>query len=181
MSINLTNIIQTTLKQMLNEQEETQEEVVDAFTVPQQKFLSSFAKAGAQHLGVIYSISEVGIREFIQRSGNQFNCTPAVLLSLLRGKFIRIVPYTGYGRNTDYTIELRLPLKAVEKYKDKFSDKPEGDATNTDMEGGAPLPPGPELAHVVKYGDILKESAKVAKKLILEKSKSKKKVQKKMK
>ena len=49
------------------------------------------------------------------------------------------------------------------------------------MEGAEPLPPGPELAHVVKYGDILKESAKVAKKLILEKSKSKKKVQKKMK
>ena len=115
MSINLTNIIQTTLKQMLNEQEETQEEVVDAFTVPQQKFLASFAKAGSQHLGIIYSISEVGIREFIERSGSQFDCTPAVLLSLLRDKHIRIVPYTGYGRNTDYTIELRMPLDAVEK------------------------------------------------------------------
>lgn len=182
MSINLTNIIQTTLKQMLNEQEETQEEVVDAFTVPQQKFLASFAKAGSQHLGIIYSISEVGIREFIERSGSQFDCTPAVLLSLLRDKHIRIVPYTGYGRNTDYTIELRMPLDAVEKYRDKFSDKDKDqETTDTDMEGAEPLPPGPELAHVVKYGDILKESAKVAKKLILEKSKSKKKVQKKMK
>ena len=43
------------------------------------------------------------------------------------------------------------------------------------MEGGAPLPPGPELAHVVKYGDLLSESAKIAKKILFEKAKSKKK------
>lgn len=174
MSINLTNIIYTTLSEMLNEQEETSE--VDVFTEPQQKFLSSFAKAGSQHIGVIYSVSDIGIREFIARSGAQYNCTPAVLLSLIRGKHIKIVPYTGYGRNTDYTIELRLPMDAVEKYKDKFSDKKAGaDAAGTDMEGAAPLPPAPELAHVVKYGDILRESTKITANLLNEASKNKKK------
>jgi len=176
MSINLTNIIYTTLNEMLNEQQEAEEtNNVDVFTEPQQKFLSSFAKAGSQHIGVIYSVSEIGIREFIARSGKQYNVTPAVLLSLIRGKYIKIVPYTGYGRNTDYTLELRLPMDAIEKYKDKFSDKkPAGDAAAVDMEGGAPLP-GAELSHVVKYGDILKESEKIAKKLINESSKKKNK------
>ncbi len=178
MSINLTNIIHSTLTDLINEQEVDQpENSVDTFTDAQQRFLSSFAQAGSQHIGIIYSISDIGIREFIARSGSQYNCSPAVLLSLLKGKFIKIIPYTGYGQNTDYTIELRLPLDAVEKYKDKFSDKSDGaDTASTDMEGGAPLPPGPELAHVVKYGDLITESVIIAKKLIAEAKKSKKKV-----
>lgn len=177
MSINLTNIIQTTLTTMLMEQQQAEPDTaVDVFTEPQQKFLSSFAKAGSQHLGIIYSVSDIGIREFIARSGAQYNCTPAVLLSLVRGKHIKIVPYTGYGRNTDYTLELRLPLDAVEKYKDKFSDKkPSADASGTDMEGAEPLPSGLDLAHVIKYDDLLKESTKIAKQLISEASKNKKK------
>lgn len=173
------NIIYESLHEIIGEQQDAtpdeQTDDVDVFTIPQQKFLSSFAKVGAQHLGIIYSISEIGIREFIERSGSQFNCTPAVLISLLRGKHIRIVPYTGYGRNTDYTIELRLPIDAVEKYKDKFSDSKQDDAASTDMEGAEPLPPAPDLAHVVKYGDLLKESVKIANKIV---SESKKKVQK---
>jgi len=180
MSINLTNIINETLQEILNEQQETEEtQDLDVFTEPQQKFLASFGKAQSQHLGIIYSLSEVGIREFIARSGSQFNCTPAVLISLLRGKHIRIVPYTGYGRNTDYTIELRMPLDAVKKYSAKFADtKKAGEVDSVDMEGGAPLPPGPEVAHVVKYGDLIKESEKIAKSLINEATKSKKKEQK---
>ena len=162
------------------EQQQTEPDTaVDVFTEPQQRFLSSFAKAGSQHLGIIYSVSDIGIREFIARSGTQYNCTPAVLLSLVRGKHIKIVPYTGYGRNTDYTLELRLPLDAIEKYKDKFSDKkPSADASGTDMEGAEPLPSGLDLAHVIKYDDLLKESTKIAKQLIDESSKNKKKVQK---
>ena len=38
------------------------------------------------------------------------------------------------------------------------------------MEGGAPLP-APELSHVIKYGDILRESTKIAKQLVLERKK----------
>jgi len=168
MSINLTNIIYTTLEDMLNEQQEANPSTpVDVFTEPQQKFLSSFAKAGSQHIGIIYSVSDIGIREFVARCGAQYNCTPAVLLSLIRGKHIKIVPYTGFGRNNDYTLELRLPLDAVEKYKDKFSDKPAtADAAGTDMEGAAPLPTDLDLAHVIKYGDLLRESTRIAKQLI---------------
>ncbi len=179
MNTKLEYIIRDVLSEVISEQAQQPAKQASAFDTQQQRFLGSFAAAGAQHLGIIYSISEIGIREFVARSGAQYGCTPAVLLSLLRGKYIKIIPYTGYGQNTDYTIELRLPLDAVEKYKDKFSDKSDGaDAASTDMEGGAPLPPGPELAHVVKYGDLLSESAKIAKKILFEKTKSKKKVQK---
>ena len=168
MSLNLTNIIYTTLEDMLNEQQQVEQSSdVDVFTEPQQKFLASFAKAGSQHIGIIYSVSDVGIREFIARSGAQYNATPAVLLSLIRGKHIKIVPYTGFGRNDDYTLELRLPLDAVEKYKDKFSDKPATpDASGTDMEGAKPLPTNLDLAHVIKYTDLLRESTRIAKQLI---------------
>lgn len=177
MSIKLTNIIQTTLTNMLIEQQQSEPDTaVDVFTEPQQKFLASFAKAGSQHIGIIYSVSDIGIREFIARSGNQYNCTPSVLLSLIRGKHIKVIPYTGFGQNTDYTLELRLPLDAVEKYKDKFSDKkPSADASGTDMEGAEPLPSGLDLAHVIKYDDLLRESTKIAKQLINESAKNKKK------
>ena len=53
---------------------------------------------------------------------------------------------------------------------------PAGDAP---PEGDAPLDepePAPEVAHVVKYGDLLSESIKISKQLMLEASKSKKKV-----
>ncbi len=49
------------------------------------------------------------------------------------------------------------------------------------MEGAEPLPSGLDLAHVIKYDDLLKESTKIAKQLISESSKNKKKVQKRMK
>ena len=34
-------------------------------------------------------------------------------LNLLKNKVIKIVPYTGFGRNTDYTLELQLSLDDV--------------------------------------------------------------------
>ena len=226
MSNQLEHIIRTTIKDVLSEQE-TQQQNSDiqsnVFTEPQQKFLGSFANAGSQHLGIIYSISEIGIREFVARSGVQYNCTPAVLISLIRGKYIKVIPYTGYGRDTDYTIELQLPLDSVQSFAAIAAAKPGetdgaagpadtstssgggggmpsmggddlgGDDLGGDIPGaeGAPGEPPPvegeeaiepeeeppiEVAHVVKYGDLLKESIKISKQLMNEASKSKKKV-----
>lgn len=227
MNKHLEHIVRTTLKDVLSEQEQQQSQA-SIFDDAQKKFLGTFASAGSQHLGIIYSISDIGVREFVSRSGAQYNCTPAVLLSLLRGKYIKIVPYTGYGRDTDYTIELQLPLESVQEYASLAAAKDDGGissdtaATDTsspsggggasfggggggglppmdDLGGGdippaegdappaegEPLPdeptaeeePAPDLAHVVKYGDLLRESIKISNQLMLEASKSKKKVQ----
>jgi len=226
MNKRLEHIVRTTLKDVLSEQEQ-QAKQASAFDDAQKKFLGSFALAGAQHLGILYSMSDIGVREFVARSGAQYNCTPAVLLSLLRGKYIKIVPYTGYGRDTDYTIELQLPLDAVQPFAELAGAKdgegadgaaaPAGGDTGGGGGGGSfgggggglppiddlgggdtppaegdappaegePLPdeppaeeePAPDLAHVVKYGDLLRESVKISNQLMLEASKSKKKVQ----
>jgi len=227
MNKRLEHIIRTTLKDVLSEQEQQ----ASVFDDAQKKFLGSFALAGAQHLGILYSMSDIGVREFVARSGAQYNCTPHVLLSLLRGKYIKLVPYTGYGRDTDYTIELQLPLESVQEFAQLAGAKdgeggageaggdmgggdtgggggsfgggggggglpPMGDLGGDDVppaEGDAPpaddvapaddappeepeAEPTPDLAHVVKYGDLLRESVKISKQLMLEASKSKKKV-----
>lgn len=220
MNKRLEHIIRTTLKDVLSEQEQQ----ASVFDDAQKKFLGSFALAGAQHLGILYSMSDIGVREFVARSGAQYNCTPHILLSLLRGKYIKIVPYTGYGRDTDYTIELQLPLESVQEFAQLAGAKDGEDADDAaapaggdtgsggsfssgggggglppmDDLGGEDVPPAegdapaeeepvtdepptdeepaPDLAHVVKYGDLLRESVKISKQLMLEASKSKKKV-----
>jgi len=222
MNKRLEHIVRTTLKDVLSEQEQQ----ASVFDDAQKKFLGSFALAGAQHLGILYSMSDIGVREFVARSGAQYNCTPHVLLSLLRGKYIKIVPYTGFGRDTDYTIELQLPLESVQEFAQLAGAKDGEGADGTaapaggDAGGGGSIggggggglppmgdlggddaPPGddaapaddvapaddappeepadepaPDLAHVVKYGDLLRESVKISKQLMLEASKSKKKV-----
>ena len=103
------------------------------------------------------------------RSGKDLNLNPGILLQLLRDKIIKIVPYTGWGRNDDYTIELQLSLDDVKGFgaEDKANVE-KGSSASGAAAGGAP-PPGPEVAWVVKYGDVLTESAKIAKKLINEK------------
>jgi len=234
MSKRLEHIIRNTIKDFLSEQEQQ----ATVFDDAQKKFLGSFALAGAKHLGILYSMSDIGVREFVARSGAQYNCTPHVLLSLLRGKYIKIVPYTGYGRDTDYTIELQLPLESVQEFA-KLAGAKEGEGgageaggdmgggdtgggggglslggggggggAPLDLSGGAPTDspagdtgapgedapaddapadeapaddapadePTPEVAHVVKYGDLLRESVKISAQLMLEASKSKKKV-----
>lgn len=140
------------------------------FTPAEIRFLGKFDAYGSQHMGIIYSLSDIGIREFIARSGKDFNLTPAILLKMLRDKLIKIVPYTGWGRDDSYTIELQLPLKDIagfgkedEKKAEKASDAAGGGG---DASASSPTP---QVAWTVKYGDILSESAKIAKQLISEK------------
>lgn len=145
------------------------------FTPAEERFLGKFDAYGTQQLGIIYSISDIGIREFIGRSGKDLNVTPGILLSLLRNNIIKLVPYTGFGKNDDYTIELQLGLSDVAGLGAKDKEKIEAGASGSG--GGAaggsmtPPPPGPEVAWVVKYGDILRESAKITKQLITESKK----------
>jgi len=207
MNKHLNDIIKNKVKHLMFEQDsmepstETPESKVSPFSPEEQKFLGHFARTGSRQLGILYSISDVGVREFIARSGNQLSCTPNILVGLLKRKYIKIIPYTGLGRNTDYTIELQLSLKSVEPFKELAGAEAGADAAGgdmgggdmgggdmggatpppMDMGGGAPVEeppveePAPEVAHVVKYGNILKESAKITKQLIKE-LKSKKKV-----
>ena len=175
-------LIESTLTDMMVEQSklETDNAPLDAtdstFTPAEEKFLGKFDAYGTKHLGIIYSISDIGIREFIARSGEMYNLTPGILLNLLRNSIIKIVPYTGWGRNTDYTLELQLSLDDVKGFGDEDKKEAEkggggGGATPPDLASTPEMPtepPAPEVAWVVRYGDILQESAKITKKLISE-------------
>jgi hypothetical protein len=169
------HIIVTTLHEMVYEQAEAGKLNTDhapssdpdsSFTPAEKKFLGKFDAYGSKHLGIIYSISDVGIREFIARSGKDLNCTPDILLGLVRDKIIKIVPYTGFGRNDDYTLELQLSLDDIKGFG--AEDKAEAEKGSTAGGGGGamppapeappPPPPGPENAGLVKRGNILKET-----------------------
>lgn len=178
------HIFTTTLKEMLAEQatgkvtDNASSDSADSpFTPAEEKFLGKFDAYGTRHLGIIYSPSDIGIREFITRSGSDLNLTPEILLSLIRQDVVKIVPYTGFGQNDDYTIELQLSLNDV-----KGLGAEDEKAAETAKGGGAaaggmppePAAPGPENAWVVKYGDVLTESALIAKRLISEKNTKKK-------
>lgn len=177
------NIVTSTLKSILLEQasapavsKETDNSAGDAgdspFTPAESKFLGKFDAYGSRHIGIIYSISDIGIREFIMRSGKDLNLTPDILLNLIKNKIIKVVPYSGWGRNDDYTLELQLSLDDINGLGDADKEAIEkgSDASGAPgaPEGGAPSPEpaaGPEVSWVVKYGDILTESAKIVKKL----------------
>ena len=176
------NIVTSTLKSILLEQapapavsKETDNSAGDAgdspFTPAESKFLGKFDAYGSRHIGIIYSISDIGIREFIMRSGKDLNLTPDILLNLIKNKIIKVVPYSGWGRNDDYTLELQLSLDDINGLGDADKEAIEkgSDASGAPgaPEGGAPPAPagGPEVSWVVKYGDILTESAKIVKKL----------------
>ena len=167
------HIIVTTLHEMVYEQAEAGKLNTDhapssdpdsSFTPAEKKFLGKFDAYGSKHLGIIYSISDVGIREFITRSGKDLNCTPDILLGLVRDKIIKIVPYTGFGRNDDYTLELQLSLDDIKGFG--AEDKAEAEKGSDAGGGGAmppspetpPLPPGPENAGVVKRSNVLNET-----------------------
>lgn len=169
------NIIITTLKQMLSEQaapaasgKETDNAESDAagflFTPAEERFLGKFDAYGTRHLGIIYSLSDVGIREFISRSGADLNITPGILLKLYKQGIIKFTQYTGWGRNDDYTIELQLSLNDVKGLGAADKEKAEkgSQASGAAAGGSAPMS-GMQVAWVVRYGDILRESAKIIK------------------
>jgi hypothetical protein len=173
-------IVESTLKSMIVEapEQETDNAPSDAkdspFTPAEEKFLGKFDAYGTTHLGIIYSISDIGIREFIGRAGKDLNITPGILLSLLKSKIIKLVPYTGFGKNDDYTIELQLGLEDVAGLGDADKEKIEKGSAGGGAGAAESTPlPGPEVAWVVKYGDILRESAKITKQLMLESKKPK--------
>lgn len=180
MKQDLTHIGIITLSNMILEQAEPAKletdnapaDAVDSpFTPAEEKFLGKFDAYGTRHLGIIYSPSDIGIREFMTRSGKDLNITPEILLNLLRNKFIKLVPYTGFGRNTDYTIELQLSLNDVAGLGAADKEKAEAGSTasGVDSDPGAAPPPEPaglEVAWVTNYGTILKESANFAKTLL---------------
>jgi len=182
------HIIYKTLNEMIMEQEEQeladaneQDEPDSIFSAAEKKFLGKFDTYASKHLGVIYSLTDIGIREFIARSGAQLECTPGLIFQLLRDKIIKIVPSGGYGTNTDYTIELQLTLADIKGFG---TEKPESGAaaggTGTPADtaplpdaGGTPPPPleGPPMESVVNFKDIINESTKIAKRIVLERKK----------
>jgi hypothetical protein len=178
MNTRLNRIVENTLKQLINEApaQETDNAGVDTadslFTPAEEKFLGKFDAYGTQHLGIIYSITDIGIREFITRSGKELNVTPSILLNLLKQGIVKLVPYAGYGRNDDYTIELQLSLNDVKglgaEDKKNIEAGTAGGGGATPPGGEAPAMPGPENAWVVKYGDILRESVDVTRRVITE-------------
>ena len=104
------------------------------FTPAEKKFLGKFDAYGSTHLGIIYSTTDIGIEEFISRSGQTLNVTPGILLSLLKRKIIKLVPYGGYGSNDNYTIELQLSLDDIKGW----GADDQASAENKNPSGAAP-------------------------------------------
>ena len=120
----LRNIIREHLLENLTEQTiET-----SLFSTEEEKFLSAFVKTKSTSLGILYAKDLTGIREFLNRSGKDFDLTPQVLNNLLRNKTISIVPYGGYSRNEDYTIQLNIPLEDLEGIKGAEGEDDAADA-----------------------------------------------------
>jgi hypothetical protein len=185
--INEYNILRT-LNAMISEQAEKKTLETDnapsaakesPFTPAEERFLGKFDAYGSTHLGILYSVSDIGIREFISRSGKDLNVTPEILIGLIKNGIVKIVPYTGFGRNTDYTLELQLSLDDVkglgaEDKKDAESQPAGGGAPPADMGGSTPPPPppGPPTEWVMGYGDLLTESSLITYQLLSEKKHS---------
>ena len=174
------NSLKEQAQPVAKETDNAKSDAVDSpFTPAEEKFLGKFDAYGTTHIGIIYSLSDIGIREFITRSGADLNISPDILISLLRKKTIKLVPYTGWGRNNDYTIELQLSLDDVkglgaqDKAKAETGSTASGAASPTSAPTEPP-PPGPEVSWVIPYGELIKESTTIAKQLIAEKSKKKK-------
>ena len=146
-----------------------------AFNPAEQKFIGKFDAYGTNHLGILYSDSDIGIQEFLSRAGKDLNCTQEILQKLRDDGIIDIVPYSGFGRNTDYTISLLLSLDDIKgmgaEDKEKAEKSPGAPAPggDTSMPEPPPMPEGPPMEWVMGYGDLLTESSLTAHKLLTEK------------
>lgn len=170
------DIVTTTLKVMLLEQGEptpapadqqntnnADSQAVGLFTPAEERFLGKFDAYGSDTLGVIYSLSDTGIREFMQRSGKDLNLSVGMLLKLIKQRVIKVVKYGGWGRDSQYTLKLMLSLDDVKGLGDDDEEKAENDtAAGAGAAGAAMVPPAPMVAWVEKYGDVLTEAAKLA-------------------
>ena len=176
--MDIRKIVQEELSRIIAEQEETAD--VSPFSDEEKAFLGKFAQTNSRYLGIIYSKTDVGIEEFLTRSGANLNLNFGVLDKLLKDNIIEIVAYGGYGRNEDYTIHLKLDLKDVEEYKQNAESGAEGgavpeggseDPTGAEVPEEAPVPEPEEPAETpnewtARYGDILIETARTAKRLV---------------
>lgn len=141
MSTYLQNIIREEMLKALKEEELP----LSPFTEAEEKFLAKFVELGTQSLGILYTANDVGIREFLMRSGNDFNLTPDILSKLMEDGIVSIVPYGGYARNEDYTIKCNLPLDELEGLSSGDA-KPEGDAAATPDDADAETPDLPDAS-----------------------------------
>jgi hypothetical protein len=118
--MDIRKIVQEELKKLLLNKEETAD--VSPFSDEEKAFLGKFAQTNSRYLGIIYSKTDVGIEEFLTRSGANLNLNFGVLDKLLKDNIIEIVPYGGYGRNEDYTIKLNIKLDDVMPFKGMGGD-----------------------------------------------------------
>ncbi len=140
-------LFETILNKILAEQSDSaaQDEVTgkeSVYTPDQQKFLANFSKHQNNSLGILYSLSPAGIQEFINRSGAIYNVSVDVLIQLIKSNVISIVPYTGYSRNTDYTIKCNVPLEDLKGFETE-DDAAQADAGS---EGAEMAPSGGDFA-----------------------------------
>ena len=109
----LRNIVRNQLLSMLTEADiET-----SLFSPEEEKFLAKFFELKTNSIGILYAKDATGVREFLNRSGKDFNLTPNILHSLLKQGTISIVPYGGYARNEDYTLKLNISFAFTAKVK----------------------------------------------------------------
>ena len=104
------NIVREYMEKMVIEQDIE----ISPYTPEEEKFLAKFPELKTTSIGIIYSKDVTGVREFLNRSGKDFNLTPNILHSLLKKGTVSIVPYGGYARNEDYTLQLNIPLEDLE-------------------------------------------------------------------
>ena len=143
--MNLTYLRNIIKEQIDDVKDELKQRELDTslFTPQEEQCLGKFAELGSTSMGIIYAPNEIGIREFLGRSGKDFNLTPDVLYSLIKKGILKIVPYGGYSRNEDYTLQLQISLEDVEQYAEAAAET--GGGGSAEPAGGAVGPDGEEL------------------------------------